>query len=325
MAAQREFDYILGLSSGGQDSLFAIEALRRFGPEYGLEIDAVVHFNTGAGIEVTRETLREYCATHDLPYIEILHDKKIERVGPQTLKYGFPGPGRGVPMKDRKHATARILRKDRLQQGLYSKFSGELLYVSGAHIEESEERKASMGSAAVDFGETGDSRPRRSWLCPIYGLLPEEIDRLIEEWGVPKSPTYDTFGFSGDCTGCSYDDWRKFHWLWDVDPALAWAWATLMAWMQLLRRSGRYPLSDEKDDDWQIPPERTVWGWGALSDEEIARIREEDPYWNGGIDGLDVEIEEDADYDEDLDEYMGCESCSKQCAPAIMPDGGTEE
>lgn len=321
-ASKREYDKVLGFSSGGRDSLTAIEAVRRFGPEYGIELDAVVHLNTGAGVEVTRETLREYCADHGLPYIEVLHGKKEERVGPQTLKYGFPGPGGGTPMKDRMHSTARILRKDRPQQGVYGGFGGDLLYVSGAHVNESDEREANMGSAAVDWGETGDERPRRSWLCPIYGLLPEEIDELIAEWNIPRSMSYDTLGYSGDCTGCSYDDWRKFSWLWEVQPYLAWSWATLMVWMNQLRAAGEYPLDDDEDNDWQMPPERTIWGWGELSDADIERIRREDPYWSEGEDD-EIVVDEDAT-DEDLGEWLGCESCSKQCEPAFT-DGGVPE
>jgi 3'-phosphoadenosine 5'-phosphosulfate sulfotransferase (PAPS reductase)/FAD synthetase len=321
MAGQREYDYVLGFSSGGLDSGTAIEATRRYGPEFGIELDAVVHLNTGAGCEVTRETLREYCASHGLPYIEATNPYGDRKVGPQTLKYGFPGPGGGKPMKDRKHLTARILRKDDPEGGVYSGFGGQLLTISGAHVEESDQREANMGSAAVDFGESGTKRPRQTWCCPLYGLLPHEIDALADEWDVPESPTYDTLGYSGDCTGCSYDDWRKFHWLWEVDAPLAWAWSTLMVWMQQLRRTGRYPLGDEKPEDWQMPPERTLWGWGVLSDDEIAHIREEDPHWNGGVGDLNIEVEETADCAEGLGEYLGCESCSKQCEPAFVPTG----
>jgi hypothetical protein len=115
----------------------------------------------------------------------------------------------------------QILKKQ-ARTGRLSNFSGEILLVSSAQLMRATSGRRTREIRPVDFSETGDERPCRSWLCSVYGLLPNEIDAIIDEWVIPKSEIYNILGFSGDLTGCSCDDLQKFNWLWTV-VAFSWS------------------------------------------------------------------------------------------------------
>lgn len=328
-AGQREYNRTLALVSGGVDSLTALKAVLKYGPEHGIEIDAVAHINTGTNIPQTTETVHQFAAAHGLAYIEGLNQTQKEMVGPQVLDYGYPGAGEGRVMADRKHATAYVLRKERVIDALYAGFSGDLLFVSGAYANESDSRARKMAQGAVEFGETGDRKPRLTMISPIYGLTEGEVANLVDGWNIPRTVAYEVLGASGDCTGCAFSQAGRFRNLWAVAPNLAYCFATLMVWTQMRRARGHLNL----------PPERVIWGWGSLDEETVEALREEDAFYDEdgelGPVAVDVaatvdepdeteSIEPERRVDETLQQWT-CSDCEDRCEPAVpvaVPDAG---
>ncbi|QCC57268.1 phosphoadenosine phosphosulfate reductase family protein [Natrinema thermotolerans] len=333
-AGEREYDRTIALVSGGVDSLTALTAVLEYGGEYGITIDAVAHINTGTGLPQTTDTVQQFCADHDLAYIEGINPTTKERAGTQVLDYGWPGAGEGRAFADRKHATAYVLRKERVIEGLYRGFAGDLLFISGAFADESDARARKMAQGAVDFGETGGRKPRLTKVSPIYALTEDEVADLIDEWAIPQTIAYDILDASGDCTGCAFSQAGRFGHLWDVAPHLAYAAATLMVWTQQRRARGELNL----------PPERVLWGWGDLDEETVAALREDDPYYNPDAEtgpttvanAVTIDEEPDADespateakIDHTLKEWT-CSDCDDRCDPAfevgVATDGGTPD
>lgn len=324
-----EFDLVRIDLSGGKDSFVAAEAVWRFGPEYGIELDLVAHYNTGTGIPSTTELVQEYCREHGLAYVEGMNKKGKEMVGPQVIDYGYYGAGEGRVMADRKHATAYVLRKQRVEDGLYGGFPGDILQFSGAYYDESDSRGAKM-DGAIKWGVTGEKKPRLTIASPVYALTEDEVADLADRWDVPEAPAYATLGASGDCTGCAYDQAGRFWMLWEEAPHLAFAHATLMVWTQMRRVRGELNL----------PPERVFFGWGNLDEETVEALREEDEYYDEDEEIGPTDPEYAATYDEkeekpdpddpdnrvdhDLKRFT-CNACDDRCEPAVqvaVTDGG---
>lgn len=332
MLEGHEFDVAKLNMSGGRDSFLAAEAVRRIGSEYGITADFACHFSTGTNIPSTTQLVQEYCAEHGLPYVEGMNKTPKEMAGPQALDYGQYGAGEGRVVADRKHATAYVLRKERVEEGFYRGFVGDILVISGTYHDESESRGAKMSDGAVRFGETGKRKPRMTVASPIYALTEDEVDDLAEKWDVPKAPAYGLTGSSGDCTMCAYDQAGRFANLWQEAPYLAFCQATLMVWIQLRRRAGHLNL----------PPERVLWGWGSLSEDAVEALREEDTLYDPKDDDGPTSVEAAATIDEADDEEQTrrdpepvdhelkeftCSDCDERCEPAFpvaVTDGGRE-
>lgn len=256
IAEQRDYDHVIALVSGGTDSLCAVDAYDRWHDDYDLpSIDVVVQTNTGTTLPSTLETAREYCADRGFRYIEVRNqyepdeDQEPRMLAPRVLENGFPSKSQGGPGSGG-HWPEFTNRKQDTWDKVYSGFPGQLLYISGARVDESDRRAANLGDGAVDFGESGDRHPRKTWLAPIHGWLDEEKERYIEANGIPETPAYDWLGYSGDCTACSFDDPRVLNEIRIMCPELAYALELLVVWVYQRIRRG------EIDQ----PIERCVWG-----------------------------------------------------------------
>lgn len=329
----RDWDLVKINLSGGRDSFLVAEALERIGgPEFGIEAEVAVHYQTGTNIPSTTELVQKYCAEHGLAYIEGMNKTEKEMVGPQALDYGQYGAGEGRVMADRKHNTAYVLRKERVEDGIYRGFEGDILSFSGTYADESDSRAKKMAQGAIKWGETGERKPRLTVASPIYALTEDEVDNLADEWDVPKAPAYDTLGSSGDCTMCAYDQAGRFGNLWAEAPHLAFCQATIMVWIQMRRARGALNL----------PPERVLWGWGSLDESVVDALREEDTLYDTDRDigptspetactltEEDINSEEESEpeepeMDHQLKEFT-CSSCGDRCEaamPVTVPDGG---
>lgn len=258
IAALREYDRVIVLISGGTDSLCAADAYHRYHEAHGLPpIDLLVQTNTGATLPTTLETAREFAADRGLPYAEVRNQKDGRMLAHRILMHGFPAHsqgGRGTGG----HWPEFVNRKLDTWDVLYGAFPGEQLVISGARFDESDRRAGNLGDGQVDFGETGDRHPRKTWLSPIHGLLDDEKEDYIERFGIPETPSYDFLGYSGDCTACSFDDPRALNEIRLLSPELAWALETLVVWVYQRIRRG------EIDQ----PISRCVWGT-RLEDDDL--------------------------------------------------------
>ena len=270
-AAEREYDHVIALASGGTDSLCAADAYHRFYESHDLpEIDLVVQTNTGTTLPTTLETAREFCAERGLLYAEVRNQKAGRMLAHRILEHGFPAHSQGGPGSGG-HWPEFINRKQDTWDKVYSSFSGQLLWISGGRVAESDRRAGNLGDGAVDFGETGDRHPRQTWIAPIHGLLDGEKEDYIEEHDIPETLAYDVVGYSGDCTACSFDDPRVLNEIRLLCPELAYALETLVVWVYQRIRRG------EIDQ----PVERCVWGTQIEADAEVPDECQRSLQWGG--------------------------------------------
>lgn len=273
-AAKHSFDRVIGFGSGGTDSLFAIDAYRRFRGRHGLpEIDAVVQTNTGASVPQTLDTCREFCRDRDLAYIEAINTNPERQLAPRVLGHGWP--------TERTHGFEFINRKQDTWDAVYRAFAGDLLCISGARFAESDRRAMNIGSGAVDRGETGDRQPRKTWVAPLYGVTDDEKAEYIAAHDIPRTPAYDVLGYSGDCVACSFDDPRILNEIRILSPELARALEILVVWTYMRIRRG----------DIDQPLSRAVWG----------------------TKGLDEDAKNQPDPSQTAFDFGGCSSCLRSC------------
>jgi 3'-phosphoadenosine 5'-phosphosulfate sulfotransferase (PAPS reductase)/FAD synthetase len=249
-ASEQDYDHVIALVSGGTDSLCAVDAYNRFRESHDLpDIDLVVQTNTGTTLPQTLKTARRFCAERDLNYLEARNQKDGRMLAHRVLEHGWPANSQGGPGSGG-HWPEFINRKQDTWDKVYSGFSGEILFISGGRVAESDRRAGNLGDGAVDFGETGDRQPRLTWLAPIHGLLDGQKEDYIEQHDIPKTAAYDFLGYSGDCVACSFDDPRVLNEIRMMCPELAYALETLVVWVYLRIRRG----------DIDQPIERAVWG-----------------------------------------------------------------
>lgn len=272
-AGRHDWDRVIAFASGGTDSLCAIDAYHRFHDDHGLPpIDLVIQTNTGATIPQTLETAREFCRDRGLAYAEVSNQDPDRMLAPRVLTNGWPS--------QRTHGYEFINRKQDTWDDVYSAFSGELLYISGARVDESDRRAANLGEGAVDISAPGDRRPRKSWAAPCHGLLDHEKAEYIEEHDIPETIAYDFLGYSGDCVACSFDDPRIVNEIEILSPELAYALRILVVWVYNRIRRG----------DLDQPIERAVWGTKGLEGDKDTPAPEQTAF-----------------------EFGGCSSCSSSC------------
>jgi len=266
IAAEREYHRVFACVSGGTESLAAADAALRFGDEYGIEVDGILHINTGAGCETTHQTVQEFCRDRDVPYIEVLNQKEGEMLAHRVLENGFPSSSSGQAGSKGGHHMEYANRKERLFERAYGRgfreprSDDEILYISGARILESDKRAETVPTDAVAFGETGEKHPMLTWCSPIAGLTDAEIESYIDEHDIPETEAYDFVGHSGDCLGCSFDTPGIIRELSILEPYLAHALVTLSVWVYQRRKRGEI----------DIPLKACVWGWDNNETETSA-------------------------------------------------------
>lgn len=275
MAARQEYDVVIGFASGGTDSLFAIDAYWRHRGEHDLPpIDLVVQTNTGTTLPQTLRTVREFCEARSLPYAEVRNQHvpgedsdNYRMLAPRIVRNGFPADSQGGPGKGG-HWMEFVNRKQDTWDKVYGGFPGNQLWISGGRVAESDRRAMNLGDGAVDFGESGDRHPRKTWVAPAHGCLDSQKADYVAENDIPVTPAYEFLGYSGDCTACSFDDPRVLNEIRILSPELAHALELLVVWVFNRIRRG----------DLDQPLARCVWGTpivdggdGDESDDSLQR------------------------------------------------------
>lgn len=167
------------LFSGGNDSIVTVDALWR-------RADAIVHINTGIGIDESHEFAREFAARYPLPFIE-LHPPTSYRDLVLGVWGGFPGPGA--------HRFTFIRLKERCIEALlrdHRSYRGErFLLITGARAAESKRR---MG-----HGEECRRRGGQVWVNPLWSWTNEEMARYRTARDLPRNPVAEHLHMSGEC------------------------------------------------------------------------------------------------------------------------------
>jgi 3'-phosphoadenosine 5'-phosphosulfate sulfotransferase (PAPS reductase)/FAD synthetase len=248
-----DHDRVMLAVSGGTDSIVAADIVARYGPEYGIKPDTVVHINTGTGIPQTRLVAKVFAEVHGLEYHEQGYRREQDSIAHRVLNNGWPGGYGGSPMTGG-HGLEWANRKDKPMDQVYVDYDGLQIWTSGARDLESARRSANMVNGAID-----KDRPRRIWVSPIYGWTPEDKVEYLMEQGLPVSVAYLGLGFSGECTPCAFDDAGVLNDLEGLAPELAYAVRSLSVWLYQRVRRG----------DVEIEPKRLCWGWEVEEDDEV--------------------------------------------------------
>lgn len=173
---------VFALFSGGHDSLVNTHITAQH-PAF----TAVVHLNTGIGIEETREFVRATCARHGWPLIE----KSPPRTTYEAicLSSGMPGGpiGHSITYHRIKSESLEVLIAETKRSR-----HDRVLLSSGVRRQESARR---MKLHPTPINRDGV----RVWVNPILEWSARDINRYIEEHDLERNPVVDKLHRSGEC------------------------------------------------------------------------------------------------------------------------------
>ncbi|MEV4248732.1 phosphoadenosine phosphosulfate reductase family protein [Streptosporangium canum] len=193
------------LVSGGNDSSVLLHLVRDYldsSPN-----DAVVHVNTGIGIEETREHVRNVARGWNLPlrelhprdsYEDLVLGQVIARTGENAGKRavwkGFPGPaGHGVMYRRLKDEP---LQRNRAAIVGTQGRTRKVLYMAGMRWAESDQR----------FRTAGEIDPQGGiiWVSPLVHWTNEQMDEYRRLYLVPRNEVATHLHMSGECLCGAY-------------------------------------------------------------------------------------------------------------------------
>jgi 3'-phosphoadenosine 5'-phosphosulfate sulfotransferase (PAPS reductase)/FAD synthetase len=182
--------YIFALYSGGHDSVTAtaIAASMKC-------LDAVVHVNTGIGIDETRNHARQQTDEFGYEFVEYEATENTYADGRPApmiyrdivLKHGFPGPAMHSKMyvKLKERSLARLMRD------LSKKRGEKVMLISGVRQEESIRRMGHVRPAQAEGS--------RIWVAPIIEFIKLHCKEFREAEGIKPNPVVECLGMSGEC------------------------------------------------------------------------------------------------------------------------------
>lgn len=181
---------VFALYSGGHDSRTAVEVASRV-----KEFSGCVHFNTGIGVEETREFARETCREKGWPLLEFKATENTKADGtpdPQIYddnvrKFGFPGPAQHwrlyVHLKER--SLERFMRQVKTHK------RDSILLINGARSAESVRRMSNTEPLA--------KKGCQIWCAAVHDWEKHHIKSLFEQEGIKRNPVVECLGMSGEC------------------------------------------------------------------------------------------------------------------------------
>jgi 3'-phosphoadenosine 5'-phosphosulfate sulfotransferase (PAPS reductase)/FAD synthetase len=187
---------VFALFSGGHDSVTSTHIAAQH-PAF----KAVVHVNTGIGIEQTREYVRQVCHDQGWPLLEL---KAPEGLYEQRCRdHGMPGG----PIQ---HGIMyQLLKDDQIRQLVrdYKRFKGDRVgLVTGARSAESERRMRV-------HPEYIRRERAQLWINPILDWTAIDVGTYLHEHGIPRNPVVDKLHRSGECLCGALADPQELDWI----------------------------------------------------------------------------------------------------------------
>ncbi|WP_169514711.1 phosphoadenosine phosphosulfate reductase family protein [Actinomadura atramentaria] len=193
------------LMSGGNDSTVLAHLVRPYLDSS--EHDAIVHVNTGIGIEQTRQYVRDTAAGWGLPlrelhprdsYDALVLGRVIARTGPNAGRrqvwMGFPGPA-GHRVMYRRLKDEPLQRNRAAILGSAGR-SRKVLYLAGMRWDESQRR----------FRNAAEIDPQGGivWCSPIVHFTNAQMHEYRRRYGLPCNEVADLLHMSGECLCGAY-------------------------------------------------------------------------------------------------------------------------
>ncbi|MFG3442844.1 phosphoadenosine phosphosulfate reductase family protein [Nonomuraea sp. NPDC047897] len=194
------------LFSGGNDSSVLLHLVQRYldsSPH-----DAVVHVNTGIGIEETRQHVRDVARGWNLPlrelhprdsYADLVQGRILARTGPNAGKravwVGMPGPG-----GDSHKVMYRRLKDEPLQRNRAAIIGSrgrreKVLYLAGMRWDESDRRMRNAEEIDPEGGII--------WCSPIVHFTNAQMAEYRARFHLRRNPVSEHLHMSGECLcGC---------------------------------------------------------------------------------------------------------------------------
>lgn len=172
---------VYALVSGGNDST-VMSHLARYS---GHRLDAIVHINTGIGIEETREFVRNTWAPYlDLPLIEEHPPVPYDDI---VLEHGFPGPAghRFMYIRLKERALQRVRREAQTKRG------DRVVFLTGVRRSESQRR---MGSVQPIVRQSSIV-----WVAPIVDFTNDDMREYRSLHRLPVNEVTTHLHMSGEC------------------------------------------------------------------------------------------------------------------------------
>ena len=182
------------LVSGGNDSTVAAHIAARS----GVSIDAIVHINTGIGVEQTREYVREFARWLQTPLIERFAPRTYEEI---VMQYGFPGPAAHRYMYAwlKERALRQVRREAQAGQ------RRRVLFITGVRSSESQRRMGHVQPVQRE-GNT-------VWVAPIRDFEHRDIWEHRQEFGLPRNEVVEFLHMSGECLCGAFAKPNELNWL----------------------------------------------------------------------------------------------------------------
>ena len=202
--AVREHDpvRVYALVSGGNDSTVAAHVAAQHGPR----VDALVHINTGIGIEETREFVRSFAQWMEMPLIEKHAPKTYEEL---VMQYGFPGPAAHRYMYSwLKERPLREVRRE-AQNGERRR----VMFVTGVRLAESRRRMGHVSPVQRDGNIV--------WVAPIREFDHQDMWAYRKANDLPANEVVAHLHMSGECLCGAFAKPKELEWLSIVYPDVA--------------------------------------------------------------------------------------------------------
>ena len=228
----------IAMFSGGHDSLVSTH----FSMEQR-DCDAVLHIDTGTGIDKNQEFVEEVCEQYDWPLEIVTPNITLEEF---AKKYGFP--------KAQAHNWIyRYLKEHPLASFTTDLKCDKPEFFTGVRRDESE-RRARMITAERQ------ERERWVWVAPLADWTDEDCEEYIDKHNLPRNPVVETIGRSGECFCGAYAD----------------------RWQELLALQEEYPehadwiLEVEQEVQGEIGTDEDYcyWGSSGMTSDELEELME---------------------------------------------------
>ena len=209
--AEEDRDNIFAAVSGGDDSIVALY-FAYLSPH--IELDGILHIDTGIGIPETREYVEEIaedlglkCYTVGEGNIRYPHESYSYLV----TKFGFPGAN---PIA---HSQVQSNLKDKPFNRFESYINGDIALISGVRKAESNRRYDKLRQLA----ENGINEVKQIlWVSPIVEFDEKDLKEFKEEHDIKENMVSAMLNSSGECL-CAYEDRQRLETLKEFYPEVA--------------------------------------------------------------------------------------------------------
>lgn len=189
----------LALVSGGHDSLTAMHLAYQ---SAAVNLDGIVHINTGIGVPETRAFVEQRADDLGLRYYEVgkpldhIEGSEYRYLNEEYVKlvreYGFPGPGA--------HKWMYLNLKEKPLQRFLSEYDGDPVLVSGVSRHESDRR---MQTVEEEGQQEYLGHPTISPIVEFTGL---DVRHYRSGLDLPMNPVVDKLEMSGECLCGAFAD-----------------------------------------------------------------------------------------------------------------------